>query len=310
MRVLVLGAGGFIGQRIVAATARRYGIGSVVAGVRSPRRAATGVEQRIVDAEDRASVEAALSDITHVVNSVMGSDHAIVGSARHVAEAVRSGKIERAVHLSSIAVYGHRDGLVREGDPLGPPVDGYAAAKIEAEAFFTHLAGERGVILRPGLVHGAGSALWTMRIGRLVASGRLGPMGRSGEGTCGLVHVDDVADATVSALDAPEAGGRSFTLVAAPAPSWNAYLADVAAAIDVPIRPLSAARLGFERLLAYPITAWRRAVGGGAPEAITPGLARLFNLRATYESSAIGPLLPRWRDYREHLSESLASGAK
>jgi len=165
------------------------------------------------------------------------------------------------------------------------------------------------VILRPGLVHGAGSALWTRRIGRLLASARLGPMGRAGEGACALVHVDDVADAAVSALTVPEAVGRAVTLVAGPATSWNAYLVDLASAMGAPIRPLSPFRFGLERALAYPIAGLSpimRRFGMEPPEAVTPGLARLFGVDMRFETSAVGILLPAWRDYSASLRESAA----
>ncbi len=311
MRTLVLGAGGFIGQRIVAALVRAHGAGNVVAGVRNPGGGqAGGVEQRRVDVMDPASVRAAATGVTHVVNSVMGSDRAIVASARELALLlVQDGGVEHAVHLSSIAVQGLRDGTVREDDPLGPPADGYAAAKIEAERAFTQIAGKGGVILRPGLVYGPGSALWTLRIGRLVASGRLGPLGPAGEGICNLVHVEDVADAVVAACAVGDAGGRAFALVAAPAPSWNSYFAEMAAAMGVPSRPVSPAKLRFERAFAYPLTALRGPLGKAGiilPEAITPGLARLFSARTRYESSAVGSLLTGWRDRAEAIRESAA----
>lgn len=309
MRILVLGAGGFIGRRIVAALVRAHGADKVVAGVRRPgSRLMQGVEQRYVDAADPVSVQSAAVDITHVINSVMGSERAIVQSAHNVALLVRDGIVQRTVHLSSIAVHGVEGGTVREGDPLGRPADSYAAAKVEAERFFREIAAG-GVILRPGLVYGPGSSLWTLRIGRLVASGRLGPLGPGGEGTCNLVHVEDVADAAVAACTVKEAGGRAFALVAAPAPSWNRYFADMAAVMGVPSRPVSPVKLWLERALAYPQTALRAPLekaGIAVPDAITPGLARLFPVRQHFDSSAPGLLLAGWRDYAQCVHESAA----
>ncbi len=309
MRVLVLGAGGFIGRRIVAALERRIGAANIVAGVRRHTDIDPAIEQRLIDANDLASVRSASGDINCIVNSVMGSDQAILSSARNVAQLVHDGAVGRAVHLSSIAVHGVKDGAIREADPLGSPADGYAAAKIAAEIAFTELAGSRGVILRPGLVHGPGSTLWTLRIGRLLASGRLGSLGAQGEGICNLVDVEDVADAAAAACVEDVAPGRAFALVASPAPTWNAYFADLAAAIGVPFRPISLRRVAVERAAAYPITALRRPAGKlgiTMPEAITPGLARLFPVRTEFESSAVGTLLPDWRDYQDSVQRSAA----
>jgi len=163
------------------------------------------------------------------------------------------------------------------------------------------------VILRPGLVHGPGSALWTLRIGRLLAAGRLGALGPMGEGICNLVDVEDVADAAAAACTTEAAGGRAFALVALPAPTWNTYFADLASAMGVPLRTISPLRLTMERAAAYPLTALRGPAGRAGitvPEAITPGLARLFPVRSQFESSAPGILLPGWRDYRDSLRRS------
>ncbi len=307
MRILVLGASGFIGQRIVAALERTVGPANIVAGTRRASSIPPGIEQRRVDACDLASVRSACLGVDCVINSVMGSDQAIVSSARNVAQLVKDGAISRAVHLSSIAVHGVRGGLIRETDPLGPPADGYAAAKIAAEAAFTQLAGARGVILRPGLVHGPESTLWTLRIGKLLAAGQLGALGQAGDGICNLVDVDDVADAAAVACQSESAGGRAFALVASPVSSWNAYFADFASAMGVPLRAISPVRLTIERAAAYPITALRGPAGKlgiTLPEAVTPGLARLFPVRTQFESSATGVLLPGWRDYRDSLHRS------
>lgn len=307
MRVLVLGAGGFIGRRIVAALQRTIGPANVVAGIRRSGLNDPAIEERFVDANDADSVRKASHGIDCIVNSVMGSEKAIVASAHNAAQMVRDGVVGRVVHLSSIAVHGARDGTIRESDSLGPPADGYAAAKIAAEARFTDLAGDNGVILRPGLVHGPGSTLWTLRVGRLLAAGRLGPLGAQGKGICNLVDVEDVAAAAAAACHVKEAGGRAFALVAAPAPDWNAYLMDLARALGVPVRPISPLRLTMERALAYPITALRgpaARIGITLPDAVTPGLARLFPVRTRFESSAIGLLLPAWSDYAQSLRRS------
>lgn len=310
IRALVIGANGFIGGRVVAAMARAWGGGAVIAGVRrgvDPASLPPGVEQRIVDATDPAAVAAALDGVTHVVGSVMGSSAAMIAAARAGADAVMAGRIARFVHLSSIAVHGERTGQVREDAAFAAPADGYAAAKQEAERIVRRDAPGASVILRPGLVFGPGSALWTTRIAALIRQGRLGDLGENGEGTAALVHVDDVADAVVAACIRPGAGGGIHHLVAGPAPTWNRYLADLAAALEVEPRRIPPARLLAERLAAYPLHGWGRVaprLGLSAPAVISPGLARLLRQRVAYESSAVPALLPRWRDYAAGIAES------
>lgn len=307
-RLIVLGASGFIGRAIVAEAAARHGPAAVIAAVRRPRGPSffpAGVEQRSFDAERADSIARFSGDAGHIVNCVMGSAQAMVESCRGAIAALGDQPGRRLVHFSSIAVFGDAHGEVGEDARPGPAVDGYAAAKIEAERMLAKAHDVNWTILRPGLVHGRGSTLWTDRIARLVAARRLGPMGARGIGTCNLVPIGDVAAAALAACDAEATRGRACHLVAADPPTWNGYLADMAAALGIPARPLSPARLAAERVLAFPLTALGRA-GLPAPDALSPGLARLFGQQVRFASSAVPLLLPRWRDY----ASVLADGAR
>lgn len=306
-RIVVLGASGLVGREIVRQAAALRGGGAVIAAVRRRNEAfPPEVEQRLFDAEDAASVPAICSDARHVINCIMGSHAAMIESCRGAIEAMAGWPNRRLVHFSSIAVFGDAEGTVAEDTPPGPPADGYAATKIETERMLTAAQDVSWTILRPGLIHGPGSVLWTTRIARLVAAGRLGPMGALSEAPCNLVAVSDVAATALAACDAPGAAGRAITLVAAEPPSWNTYLHDMARALGVPSRPLSPARLVAERALAYPLTVLER-LRLPAPEAITPGLARLFGQQVRFESSAVPLLLPAWRDYDDALAEAVCS---
>jgi nucleoside-diphosphate-sugar epimerase len=309
MKVLVLGANGFVGRRIVASLVERHGPDAVFAGVRRPGAVPTGVEARIVDACDPASVEAAAAGASHIVNAVMGSRRAIAESARSGLAVARKRDLAGLIHFSSIAVYGARTGRIDEDAPQGEGVDAYGAAKVAAERLLAAGDYRRVSVLRPGLVHGPGSALWTERIGRLLMAGRLGHLGAAGEGTCPLVHVDDVAAFVTALLAAGEAGHRAFNLVAPDPPSWNDYLTRFGQALGTPVRRISPAGLRAERIAAYPLRVAEH-VGGrlgiAVPPPITPGLARLFDRRADYVSDAAHALLPRWRDLGAALAQDAA----
>lgn len=313
MRILVLGANGFVGRTVMAHVARHHGVDAAVAGVRSPPAPDTfgkGCEVRLLDATDRAAVEASLDGITHIINSVMGTNAAIVGSAHATVASLAYNPGIRLVHLSSVAVYGMQTGIISDDSPSGHPADGYAAAKIEAERIVQDAVGARSVLLRPGLVYGPGSALWTLRIARLLKSGRLGDLGREGAGLCNLVHVADVAAAAVAACETEDVGGRALNLAAPSPPDWNRYLTDFAAELGLPVRRISSARLAVEKMLAYPIKLAEKAGFKGA-EPITPGLARLFTQNVVYDSAgASASLLPGWRPYAEGLSESAVWAAR
>jgi nucleoside-diphosphate-sugar epimerase len=293
MKVLVAGAGGFVGRRLVERLAT-LGV-PVVAGVRAARGyfSAAAIEQRLFDATDAEATRQALAGITHVVNLVMGDGPTMVRSTRNLAESAQELRLTRLVHASSIAVFGHAEGLIGDDHPQGQNADAYGQAKIDCEDIVAEFAvkGLGTVILRPALIYGPGSEPWTARIGRLVQSGRLGDLGASGDGRCNLIHLDDVVEALIAALGAIEAEGRAFNLAMPDPPRWNRYLMDFARSINaLPVARVPARNLRIEtKLVAIPLKV--AEIAGGKigrprllPDPITPSLGRLFALDATYHS--------------------------
>jgi nucleoside-diphosphate-sugar epimerase len=127
--------------------------------------------------------------------------------------------VERFVHVSSIAVYGVERGLERvaEDAPYDPHPDwrgAYTWSKLEADRLVLERGealGLRTIVLRPGILVGAGGPEFTARLtlGRL--RGRVLIVVRPGL-RVPLCHVDDVARAAALAIAAPEARG-AYNLV-------------------------------------------------------------------------------------------------
>jgi nucleoside-diphosphate-sugar epimerase len=252
--VIVLGAGGFIGRRIVAALAASGWARPVAAGRRIASVDLGGrIEKVPVDATDPAQLGSVLAGATGVVSCIAGSARDIRVSGGALLQATAGlPDPPRIVYLSSMAAYGSATGRVDEAAPLRGDLGDYSAAKAQVE---TLLAGQPFVVrLRPGIVYGPGSPWWSDRIARLLVSRRLGDLGPAGEGTCNLVHVDDVAKATVRALEIPLRGGEVYNLGSARPPTWNQYFACYAHALGAaPVRQVSAARLAAELYLSGPL---------------------------------------------------------
>lgn len=267
MRVLVLGADGFVGRQVVAGLAATDWA-TPVAGA---RRAGAGdsVERVLFDATDRASLRQALDGIDGVVNAVTGSTLTILANADALAATAGD---RRIVHLSSMAVYGSATGMIDEDAPLTADNGAYAAAKAEAER---RLAGVSDLaILRPGCIYGPGSGQWTTRIADLLVAHRIGDLGAGGDGCSNLVHVDDVVAAALASLRVADTG--AFNLAMANAPDWNGYFLAFARALGaVPVRRIPGWRLKLEtKLVAAPLKIAER--GMRVPTAIVPSLARLW----------------------------------
>src|SRR6185369_10247508 len=219
MKVLVLGGSGYIGSRLCELLAASGWATPVSA---SSSRQQAGAKGLRVDTTDPASLRLAVQDMDAVVNCVAGSPRAIAEGAKVLGEVCAKAGCERIVHLSSMAVYGRREGPVQERAPVDQSLGWYARAKCEAERHMASFV-ERGgtaVMLRPGCVWGPGSQLWVGRIGRCLHARRLGDLGEAGDGWSNLVHVDDVCSAICAALRLPQPAGqlRTYNLAAPDSP--------------------------------------------------------------------------------------------
>jgi 2-alkyl-3-oxoalkanoate reductase len=269
--VLVLGASGFIGSRVVAALA---------ADPRYQPIAASRHSDLALDATDVEAVRAAMTGVALVINCVAGSPSTMVGSTRALCDAARSAPPRRIVHLSSMAVYGAATGTVREDQTPVTPISSYGQTKIQCEDIIRKYVEDGGdaVILRPTCVFGPDSPQWTTRLVRLLRARRIGDLGVAGDGCCNLAFIDDVVSTIVAALEVPGIRGRAFNVSSADNLSWNEFLIALGKQIGAtPVRRISSRRLRAETRLLAPL---RRiaamAIRSDVTVAITPSLADLW----------------------------------
>lgn len=252
-RVVVLGASGFIGRRIMHALGAQQNFRPVaVSRNAAARRWPDGVEAQNADASDAAALRSVIREAAAVVNCIAGDPALILEASARVFEAAAAmSPRPRVVHLSSLAAYGSATGLIQESCELRGDLDGYSAAKAQSDRLAA--LHDFVVTLRPGIVFGPESPWWSDRIARLLIAGRLGDLGDRGSGICNLVYVDDVAGAVVMALQAQGLPQRVFNLSCSAGLTWNEYFSRYAAALSAaPLRKISARRLKMETALLSP----------------------------------------------------------
>jgi nucleoside-diphosphate-sugar epimerase len=286
--VLVLGAGGYVGSRLVEALGRTDWA-TPIAGIR-PRAARltipSDVEVRAYEAANPSALGETLADIDCVVNCVAGDLASMIMSARHLFATALATRVERIVHISSMVVYGGATGVVDERSPIATEGGGYAGAKLAGERLARDYSqrGGKAVVLRPSCIYGPGSEQWTGRIGRLLRARRIGDLGPAGDGCCNLIYIDDMVSAIVQALRRPGLDGEVFNVSEPHPETWNRYFVRFGRALGAtPIRRISSRRLMLETKLLAPILQASRLLGRRLgieavrlPEPISPSLALLW----------------------------------
>src|SRR6266516_2924067 len=237
--ILIIGAGGFIGGRVVEMLQGLLGI-PVRASVRrwgsAVRIGRLPVEIVLCDIADADQVRRAMDGVGGVVHCAYGDPAVFVEGTRTVLQAALEAGVDRVVHLSTMEVYGDVEGVVFEDAPLRKTGWSYRDSKIDAELACRSYM-DRGLsvsILRPTIVYGPFSRDWTARFAERLVAGGTFPSREDCQGTCNLVYIDDLVAAIVLALDRKEAAGAAFNVNGEERLTWWQYLNDLSRAIGLP----------------------------------------------------------------------------
>jgi len=240
-RILVTGAGGFIGGRVAESIfLSRFGVAR--AGIRRWSSAARlcrfPIEIALCDLSEPSQLESAVGGMTAVVHCAYSDDReSIVEGTRRLLEASLRSRVGRFVFLSTAEVYGpDARGPVDETHPRRTSGRVYSDAKIEAEALCLEF-GRRGLpvsILRPSLVYGPLGQSWTVRVASRLKSGSWGTFDQYGGGCCNLVYVDDLVRAVFACIESERAAGEAFNVNGPDRITWNEYFERFNACLGLP----------------------------------------------------------------------------
>ena len=193
-------------------------------------------------------------------------------------EAARLAGVQRIVYFSSETVYGHIDGTVREEAPLHPTTP-YGVTKVTGELLadvYTRLYEFDAISLRFSEVYGPGNKMPTALRDMLLAAvhGQSFRMPDGGDHRFQFIHVDDVARATLCALDCEAPAQRVFNITG----GSQVSLSDAAALVRSAV-PGAAIEVGpgfwhLDRQGEWDITAAERELGYTPRVALADGIAR------------------------------------
>ena len=157
-----------------------------------------------------------------------------VEGTAHVARAAAEAKVQRIIHISTIAVYGYQHrGIITESTPHIPGNVPYNITKSRAEQDLKAIARQAGLsytINRPGLIYGPRSHAWTVQLFRW-AKHKPFPFFGEGQGSIYPIFVDDVVDLLLTQAIHPGADGEAFNCVYQPQPTQREFMSHYMALI-------------------------------------------------------------------------------
>lgn len=238
-KVLITGAGGFIGSRVaeILVMRDRCDVRAMVRGAASAGRLARMPIEMVQgdlrsDADIRRAVEGCAAVIHCAVGTAYGQLREIeavtVGGTERLAKACRDAGVRRLVHLSSIGVHDSKFvGVIDGSTPVAPPRDDwYGRTKARAEDVLREEE-QRGLsvaILRPGCVYGPYGFTFVINPLRALAEGRL-VLANAAESPANTVFVDNLVESVVCALlaDDDAVRGRAFAIGDGDDCTWGTF---------------------------------------------------------------------------------------
>ena len=255
-RILVTGGAGFIGSHLASELLKRkYSVvvfDNLCSGKISNLREISeknGFEFIEGDIRDESELKAAfkrvdavihLAALIDIVASVTDpastNDVNVTGTLNVLRQAARC-KVRRFVFASSTAVYGDSETLPINENVIVDPISPYAASKLAGEAYCKAFTGSYGlstVVLRFFNVYGPRSekSPYCGVITKFLQQANKGEainIYGDGKQTRDFIHVKDIVEALISALEAHEVDGETFNICTGIPTSIN----DLAGAIQV-----------------------------------------------------------------------------
>ena len=235
--VLITGASGFLGGRLVEMLAERGEQVRVLARGSSDLRHLSHLQIQIVrgDLGDAAALAEAVRGVRVIYHcAACSTDWApiqayiaanVMGTESLLDAAVRAGSVERFVHVSTTDVYGYPRVPCDESAPrrdVGLP---YNQTKIQGEEAVWRAHHENGLpvtVMRPATIYGPRGKDFVVEIAKMLREKMMLLI----DGGCargGFTYVDNVAAAMMDASASSATLGRAYNITDGTGATWRAY---------------------------------------------------------------------------------------
>jgi nucleoside-diphosphate-sugar epimerase len=255
MKVLVTGAGGFVGRPLLLQLTSTRNVTAVGCLRRAAKFAEVTAPLMVVG---DMTVQTDWSDVltgVQVVVHTAARVHVMIDKAEDPLKAFRAvnvdgtlnlarqaaaASVKRSVFISSVKVNGEftSAGQVFNENEVPNPQDAYSQSKLEAEEGLRQISAETGmevVIIRPPLVYGPGVKANFAALMRAVQKGYPLPLGAV-HNQRSLVALDNLVDFIITCINHPNAANQTFVVSDGQDLSTTELLKGMAKAAGVPSR--------------------------------------------------------------------------
>jgi nucleoside-diphosphate-sugar epimerase len=246
--VLVTGASGFLGGRLVQMLAGRGEEVVILARGTSMLPHLSRVPVQVVRGSlgEPEVLRSAVREVTHIFHcAACSTDWAkpetyreanVIGTENLLAAALQAPKLARFVHVSTTDVYGY---------PLLPCAEDHSIVDAGLPYNQTKGRGEQAVwtayrdqglpvtIVRPATIFGPRGKDFTVEIATMLRQRLMATIDR-GSAPGGFIYVDDVVEGILAAADSSNALGQAYNLSGGTGTTWLEYLAIFAARLGTP----------------------------------------------------------------------------
>jgi UDP-glucose 4-epimerase len=241
--------------------------------------------------------QAAMPSVPRSVQDPLTSNASNVIGTLNILLAARDAGVRRVVFASSSSVYGATPGLPKEEGLPAVPISPYAVAKLAGEGYcrsFTEVYGLETVALRYFNVFGPRQDPQS-QYAAVIPNFIVAALRRSaptiygdGEQSRDFTYVDNVVDANVLAMSAPEVGGRTYNIACGDRITLNDLVATIGRVLGRTIEPRHAPpRAGDVRHSMADISRARAELGYNVTVGLADGLARTVEHYVAVEDSAV-----------------------
>jgi len=200
--IIIFGSNGFVGSALAESMKDDFDLKCIVRNKNSCSFISNlGIQPTICNTLDYQETLNNIHEGSIVINCVNGDYNTLVSSTKNIAYACIEKKAKKLIHLSSTDVYGNSKGVLNEDSDMVGNRGDYSKAKIDSEKLLYKLNNRlQIIILRPGIIYGKGSTLWTNRIIERKLNGFNLPY-KAEITQCNLTYINDLVNSIISACE-------------------------------------------------------------------------------------------------------------